>query len=169
MNISEPWIATSRVYWMKPGERIVGIILCSPGLFFLVAFWRPVLLGTEEPNFLELMFPIVYLLISGIFTVKAFRSFVRLSENSIELRSLSGSSLLPFDKIKGQRRYVDNGDENSPTVRHLVLEPNDDRFPKLDIEETYRFDDSFYRWFNALPDLDELDKRNPKPSDFGLV
>jgi hypothetical protein len=169
MNDSEPSIKISRVYWMKPGQRIVDILLCVVGLFFLVAFWWPVLFGAKQPNFLELMFPVAYLLFSGIFTIKAFRSFVRLSESSIELRSLSGSKLLPFDKIKGQRRYIDHGDQNTPTVRHLVLEPNDDRFPKLDIEETYRFDNSFYDWFNALPDLDELNKRSPKSSNFGLV
>ena len=26
-----------------------------------------------------------------------------------------------------------------------------------------------YNWFNALPDLDEIDKTRPKSSNFGLV
>jgi hypothetical protein len=55
------------------------------------------------------------------------------------------------------------------SVWHLVLEPNDDRCVKLNIEELYRFDDFFYKWFNELPDLDELDKARPKTSNFGLV
>ena len=82
---------------------------------------------------------------------------------------ISGKRVLPLAKISGRRRYLDRGGEDSPSVWHLVFESNDDRFSKLDIEELYRFDDFFYKWFNALADLDELDKTRPKPSNFGLV
>jgi hypothetical protein len=52
----------------------------------------------------------------------------------------------------------------------LKLEPNDDRIPTLEFEETYyTLDDHFFAWFNALPDLDALDKTTPEKSNFGLV
>jgi len=99
---------------------------------------------------------------------RAFRNSVQLSETTIELYGISDNAVLPFDKIRGRRRYLDRGDEDSPSVWHLVLGPNDDRLKKVDIEELYQFDDFFYQWFNGLPDLDELEKTGPKTSNFGL-
>lgn len=116
-----------------------------------------------------MMIPVVISVGAGLFLIRAFRNAVCLSTTSIEIRSLSGRQVLPLDRVRGRRRYLDRGDEDAPSMWHLVLEPNDDRFPRLDIEEIYRFDDSFYKWFNGLPDLDELDKSLPKPSNFGLV
>jgi len=159
----------SRVYPMSWWQRMVGIVLLAVGSLFLVVFRWGAASGKREASFLELMFPVVYLLFAGVFTIRAFRNFVCLSETSIELRTLTAKSVLPFDKIKGRRRYVDRSGDEAPDVRHLVLVPNDDRFPRLDIEELYRFDDDFYRWFDALPDLDELDKYRLKTSNFGLV
>jgi hypothetical protein len=154
---------------MKSGQRLVGIVMLAAGLFFGIAIWGGVLTGARDTNFLELMFPILFSLMAGMFTFRAFRNSVRLTEKSIELCGLSGNTALPFDKIRGRRRYLDKGDENSPSVWHRVLEPNDDRFKKIDIEELYRFDDLFYQWFHTLPDLDELDKTRFKTSNFGLV
>ena len=82
---------------------------------------------------------------------------------------LSGQTVLPFDKIRGRRRYFDPGYQNAPGAWHLVFESNDDRYNSIDIEDLYRFDSFFQEWFHALPDLDELDKKVPKPSNFGLV
>lgn len=143
---------------MNSGQRVVGVVLTCVGLIFLAAIWYGVLTGAREPRFLEMSFPVVFLAIAGVATMQAFSNWVRLSDQAIEFHSLKGDAVLPFDKIKGRRRYVDHGDLESPTLCHLVLEPNDDRFPRLDLEELYRFDDFFYRWFNELPDLDELDK-----------
>jgi hypothetical protein len=39
----------------------------------------------------------------------------------------------------------------------------------MDFEKSFTFDDSFYAWFNALPDLDADDKTVRKDSNFGLV
>lgn len=127
------------------------------------------LTGTRDPRFLEMMFPIIFSVAVAIFTFRAFRNKVRLSGTAIELCGLSGKRVLPFDKIRGRRKYFDPGNENSPGVWHLVFEPNDDRFTKIDIEELYQFDSFFYEWFDALPDLDDLDKKRHKPSSFGLV
>ncbi len=115
------------------------------------------------------MFPILYTLAATVFTLRSFRNRVRLSQESLELHGLSGTRVLPIQSIKGRRRYLSRGDIDTPSVWHLVLEPDDDRYPKMDIEELYRFDEQFYNWFNALPDLDEIDKTRPKSSNFGLV
>lgn len=161
--------STERVYRMRSSQRVIAIILLVAGLFFLVGFWGSVLSGARDAKFFELMVPMLFLLLAVFFTVRAFRNSVRLSDQVIELRSLRGTRTLPLDKIKGRRRYLSRGDGESPDVWHLVLESNDDRYPKLDIEELYRFDDRFYIWLSSLPDLDELDKSRPKPSNFGLV
>ena len=159
----------SHVYRMNPRQLIVSSAILVGGLVFSVAIWVQVLAGTREPSFYEMTVSVAITLLACVFTVRAFRSSICLSETAIEKRGLTGTITLPLDKIEGRRRYLDQGDDDSPNVWHLVLEPNDDRFPRLDIEEVYRFDDSFYRWFNGLPDLDELDKRKPKKSNFGLV
>ena len=161
--------ANQRVYRMRSSQRIVTIVLLIFGLFFSIAIWGGVLSGTREPRFFEMMFPLVFSLAATLFAIRAFRNSVCLSDEAIELRGLSGRRALPLDKIKGRRRYLSKGDDESPDVWHLVFEPNDDRFPKLDIEELYRFDGRFYAWYNSLPDLDELDKTRSKPSNFGLV
>ena len=169
MNIPKASDQITRVYRMKSWQRFVGIVLLVFGLLFGFVIWGGVISGARDANFLELMFPVAFSLLAGIFTFRAYRNSVRLTERSIERCSFSGNTVLPFDKIRGRRRYLAGGDENSPSVWHLVFEPNDDRFGKIDIEELYRFDDSFYQWFNGLPDLDELDKARSRTSNFGLV
>lgn len=160
--------ATERVYRMRSSERIVTIVLLVLGLFFSVAIWRGVLSGIREPRFFEMMAPVAFSLAAALFALRAFRNSVCLSERAIELRALSGTRTLPLDKIKGRRRYRDKGDDVSPGVWHLVLEPKDNSFPKLDIEELYQFDSRFYAWFDSLPDLDASAKTRSKPSNFGL-
>ncbi len=160
----------ARIYRMKSSQRAVGVIFLVVGGFFLFAFWGGAISGERDTTLLELLFPVAFLLFAGFLTACAFRNFIALTESAIELQSLFARKMLPFDKIRGRRRYLDRGDENSPAVWHLKLEPNDDRFPILDIGETsYRLDGSFYSWFNALPDLNALDKLRPKNSNFGLV
>ena len=154
---------------MNLGQRIVGIAVLLGGLFFLVAIWGHAFAGTRETSFYEMMFPVVMSLFAGIFTLRAYRNSIYLSGTAIEIRGLTGTIALPLDKIEGRRRYRDDGGPDALSAWHLVLEPNDDRFPRLDIEEVYRFDNAFYGWFNGLLDLDELDKKKPKTSNFGLV
>jgi len=154
---------------MNTSQRVFTLIFSGFAAVALVAVWYEVLSGNSEPNFIAMFVPVVLVIAGVVFTIRAFRNSVRLSDKSIELKSIAGNRALPLDKIKGRRRYLDKGDEESPSVWHLVLESNDDRFPGLDIQETYRFDDIFYHWFNSLPDLDVSDKTKPKPSNFGLV
>jgi hypothetical protein len=137
--------------------------------------WWHILSGARKPNLADLVFPSVYLLMGGAFALISFRSFVRLSEDSIEVSRVWGSNVLPFDKIKGRRRYTEKADPYSTPARHLVLEPNDDRFSRLDIKESDKsgkFDEDFYLWFNSLADLDKLDgieEPKSKYANFSLV
>lgn len=161
---------TIRTYRMRSSHRVFCIILLAVGVFFLVAFWGGAISGTREATFLELLFPIGFLLLGGFLTARAFKNVITLSQTAIELQTPFDRSTLPFDKISGRRRYPDRGDDETPSIWHLKLEPNDDRFPTIDFEETYyKLDDFFYSWFRALPDLDALDKIRPKVSSFGLV
>lgn len=160
--------ATARIYRMKSSQRIGSVILLLFGLVFTSGVWGSILFGSREPKLLDMMFPIAYSLVAAIFTWRSFKNRVRLSKETVELHSLSGTRVLPISSIKCRRRYLSRGDTNSPDVWHLVLESEDDRYPKIDLEELYRFDEQFYRWFNALPDLDEIDKTRPKTSKFRL-
>jgi hypothetical protein len=141
-----------RVYRMRTSQRVVCLVLVAVGIFFTFAFWRGVLIGEREANFFELFGPVVYLLITAIFTIRAYKNAVLLTADSIELRGLSGRRALPIGKIRGLRRYLSKGDGESPDIWHIVLVRDDDRYNKLDIEELYNFDDVFYGWFKTLPD-----------------
>ncbi len=56
-----------------------------------------------------------------------------------------------------------------PGEWRLKIVSDDDRFPSLDFDEKYKFDETFRAWFNQLPDLDEADKTAPKTLNSGLV
>ena len=172
MNASEPSTSAPRDYWLLP--RGMGIIYCAVAVSMFLGDWWPILFGAKKAGISDFIFPFLYLLITGVFLVPAFRNFVRLSEDSIEIHRLWGTQVLPFNKIKGRRRYTEKADPYSTPAQHLVLEPNDDRFPRIDIKikDSYRFDESFYRWFDSLPNLDKLDGLDApqsKYSNFSLV
>jgi len=135
-----------RVYRTNAFQRVFSLIFTGFAAFALVAIWYGILSGAREPIFWDMAVPVILVIAGVLFTFRAFRNSVYLSDNAIRFKSLVDDSVLPFDKIKGRRRY-----------------------PKIDLQETYKFDDHFYRWFNALPDLDELDKHRLKTSNFGLV
>jgi hypothetical protein len=143
---------------MTLSRRVVGAISFAIGLFFLVSIWGGVAQGTRTPDAIEMVLPLIIMLVAGILTMRAFRGTVLLSRKAIEVHSFGGRSVLPFHKIRGARKYLLSGSEDSPCIWNIVLEPNDVRFPELNIREIYRFDDSFYQWLNELPDLDAIDK-----------
>ncbi|MDR3793496.1 MAG: hypothetical protein P4L03_08950 [Terracidiphilus sp.] len=157
------------VYRVKLSQRILAILLLCVGVFFWVVSWGGALSGEREANFLELMFPVLFAGLSGYFVVRGYRNSVWLSDRTIEVRSVFNTKVLLLDKVAGRRRYLDRSGGHGPHYWHLVVESDDDGDAKLDFEEFYTFDDFFYRWFNALPDLDERDKTLKKKSNFGLV
>ena len=156
------------VYRVAPAHRVAAILILAMSLCFLVAICWAVLTGRREMHLLEIVVSLVISLGGASFTWRAFTKSICLTHSSIEARSLTGTRVLPLNKIAGRRRRLSKGDADSPDVWHLILEPVDDRFPRLDIEEIYKFDEFFYTWFNALPDLDEMDKQRPQSSNFGL-
>ena len=158
-----------RVYRVSRWQWTAGIVLMAAGLFFVVAFWGQALTGSGNVSWVGLMTPVVLCAGAGVMLATYARAEVRLTEDAIEVRSASGTKVLPFDKILGRRRYVVRGDGVAPDMWHLVIEPSDDRFPKLDLEDIYGFDRFFREWFEGLPDLDTWEKVGPKPSNFGLV
>jgi hypothetical protein len=147
---------------MTLSRRAVGAISFAIGFFFLVSIWGGVARGTRVPDFLEMVLPLIIMLVAGILTMRAFRSSVLLSRKAIEVQSFGGRSVLPFHKIRGTRKYLLSGHPDSYCVWNIVVEPNDVRFPELNIREIYRFDDSFYQWLDELPDLDAIDKHLAK-------
>jgi hypothetical protein len=170
MGRPESSVVVSRIY--RQESRVRNMIFCGCALLMLTEHWSPVLFASKVPSIADYLFSSVYVLIAGISTVVTFRSFVRLSEDSIKVSRVWGSEVLPFDRIKGRRKYTEKADPYSTPARHLVLEPNDDRLPRLDIKEIREFDESFYRWFDSLPDLDKLDgieEPQSKYANFSLV
>lgn len=126
--------------------------------------------GTREASFIELMIPLLFVTSGVLFTVRAFRNYIALSQSEIIKQSFFDRQSLPFDKVRGRRRYFDEGTSDSPSIWYLKLEPNDDRYSAIEFEESYyKIDEFFQAWFETLPDLDEIDKTRPKPSNFGLV
>jgi len=150
---------TTRIYRVKRSQLVVAIVILLFGLIFLGTVSIQVLVGNKEADWAEILISLLISLVAGVFVIRALADSVSLSNETIELRSFGQSTVLPLNKIKGRRRYVSRGDEEVPAVTHLVLEPNDDRCPRLDIEEIYAFDDYFYAWFESLKDLDKLDQK----------
>jgi len=168
MNDSQPSAGSRRVYRMRTSQRFVWVVFLAFGVLIGVGEVYGVLSGVAQPTFLTTIFPPVFIALTAIGTLRAFSNWISLSDAEFEACTLRGKRVLPRDKVRGRRKYCDDSAEG-PNVWHLVVETNDDRFPKIDIEELYQFDDYFYRWFNSLPDLDELDKYKLKTSNFGLV
>lgn len=172
MNRSEPITVTPRIY--RESSPTLGIIYWGCAFLMLTGDWWPVIFNGKTPKWSDYIFRGLYMVIAGMFTFAAFRTFVRLSTDSIEVRRVWGYKVLSFTKIKGRRRYTEKADPYSTPPRHLVLEPNDPSFPRIDIKLRGRdiFDESFYSWFDSLPDLDKLDGIEPlrsKYANFSLV
>lgn len=167
---SESGSGAPRIYRVTSSLRIVALVFTALSLIFLVGTWAETLVGTTDVQFLNLFIPVVLTIAGGLCTLGAFRNYIAFSSSSIELHSFTGIQILPLDKVRGRRKYLDQRDPDSPGTWRLKLESDDDRYPSLDFgQNSYNLDGVFYKWFNALPDLDALDKTHPKTSNFGLI
>jgi hypothetical protein len=165
--MTEYLAGASRVYRMKWWRRAFPIVFIAFSLVFLFGLFSKGLDFEDQKQIITLVVAIVFLLVGSYMTISAFKSTITLSANSIELLTLKGRQQLALSAIRGRREYWVNTGRSR--TRYLRLEPDDDRLPTMDFEKSFTFDDSFYAWFNALPDLDADDKKGHKESDFGLV
>src|ERR1035438_2562657 len=127
--------------------------------------------GDAEPAFGNMAALFLFVIVGIYLVALAFKATVTLSDDAVEFYSLFSRKRLFFSQIRGRRAYaVDGGGEVGGTTRYMKLEPNDDRLSPLSIpKDTFAFDAMFPDWFNKLPDLDAMDKRKQKSSNFGLA
>ena len=159
---------TYRVYRLHWGQRAFALLFLAFSLFFVIGSWRGVVFGHEEPRPLLLFLSMIFLLVGVGLTINAFQTKVIFTFVAIELQSILGRKRIPLSGIRGRREIVATGEEGGST-RHLCLVPDNDRLPTLQFMKSYTFDDTFYRWFNELRDLDAEDKKVHKDANFGLV
>jgi hypothetical protein len=135
---------------------------------FVIGSWRRVFFRQEEPRPFLLVLSAIFLLVGVGLTINALQTTVTFTSDSIELHSILSRLKLPLSNIRGRREFVARGEEGDGT-HYLSLVPNDDRLPTLQFMKGYTFDESFFRWFYELPDLDAEDKKVHKDANFGLV
>lgn len=167
MNRMMATACPTRIYRMRSSLRSVGIIFATLGFLLWVVIWVQTIRGTRAVRTLDLVFPVLFTAVSLVFAIRAHRTDFRISETKIELQTFRRRRVLPIHVIRGRRIYLGRGE--SSDVWHLVLESGDSRYPSLDVEGLYNFDEPFRDWFHALPDLDLDDKSRPKASTFGLI
>ena len=103
-----------------------------------------------------------------LMTYRAFNIKVYLSPDAIEMQGPFSTKSLPMQAIKGRREYKPERTRYSPK-RYLLVVANSDDLPTFRLRDDMNFDEAFFAWFHSLPDLDALDKKNAKDSNFGLI
>jgi len=165
-----PEFTERRVYRQKSLRRVLAIVFTAIGLLASLAVWTQTLTGQREATYKDLLVPVALFFIGVLFLYISYTSYVALSPSEVQYRSALRLLTLPLDKIRGRRRYLDDGGAEEASEWRLRIESDDDRYPSLDFQESYyRFDTEFFEWFKSLPDLDELDKLKLKTSNFGLA
>jgi hypothetical protein len=157
-----------RVYRLRWGQRAFALFFLVFSVFFVFGSWRRLLIAQEEHRPLLLILSVIFLVVGVGLNLNAFQTAVTFTSDAIELRSILGRRRLPLSEIRGRREVVARGEEGGST-RYLCLVPDDDRLPTLQFMKSYTFDDTFYRWFNELRDLDAEDKKVHRDANFGLI
>lgn len=97
---------------------------------------------------------LVFVLLSCYLVGLMFRARVILKPDSIESRELFRRRALLRDQILGYRIQ-----QNPRAPASLVLVPRDSSRKKLKFTTYYNFDQTFWDWIEALPNLDQEDQR----------
>ena len=105
---------TTRIYRTSLFPRVFAILFTVLSIFFGVAFWGGAIAGTREGSFTELVMPPLLVAFGLYLTVSAFTSYVALSQSEIILHVPFNRQSLPFDRIRGRRRYLDKEADESP-------------------------------------------------------
>jgi hypothetical protein len=157
--------ARTRVYRISWGQKLFAFMVLGVGCVSLLRS-----LSGDLPNddiqrvFYDLV--LVGTVVVGAWLVlSSFWSKVTWSPRAIAVRTLTETTELPLDAIRGRREYETRGSKGA-TIRHFVLVPKDDQMPTLDLTDRFSFDQQFDAWFSGLPDLDTRDGKN---SNFGLI
>jgi hypothetical protein len=157
--------ARTRVYRMSWGQRLVAFTILGLGCFGVSRC-----LANDLPDdplhriFYDLM--CIGAALAGVWLVlSSFWSKVTWSPDAIAVRTLTETTQLPLNAIRGRREYETRGSKGS-VIRHFVLVPKDDQMPTLDFTDRFSFDQQFDTWFSGLPDLNQQDE---KSSNFGLI
>jgi len=158
-----------RVYRPRWFGRALALLFLAFGCFFAIGVSVKAAVELAEPEPLNVLIAILFVLVGIGWTTYTFNVTVTLSEDGITHRNLLGQKRLPLNGIRGRRECVVRGGDPPGATRYLKLEPEDDRLPSISFGKNYNFDEAFYMWFNSLPDLDAMDKVKHKDSDFGLV
>jgi hypothetical protein len=159
----------THVYRIKWGQRVFCVIFMAFACVFLGAVLWGIFFSEKEVGPWTIFIGFALVAGGGLLTAEKFMTAVTLTEKEVRLRSGYADQKLPIDRIRCRRRYFAPGDGESAGEWRLKIVSDDDRFPTLDFDERYTFDEEFHAWFNRLPDLDESDKHAPEPSNLGLV
>jgi hypothetical protein len=152
-----------RTYRTGLWYRALSVLTPLVGCWILALYSRGVLIERDNAHVIEIAIGVGMLVFGAAFAVNAFVRRVSFSDTGIECSSIFEQVYFPYETIRGRREYVKELSRGRP--RYLRLEANDGSKP-LDIEKgAYDFDDAFWSWFNALPDLDAKEKA----SNFGLI
>jgi hypothetical protein len=158
----------ARLYRVKWWKRILALVFLAFVLAGSVTIWTEILVGERKPAKWERTSVTLGPLLGAYFVLEVFISTVTLFEDAIEVQTVFRNKRLLFTAIRGRREYVVRGGADSGPTRYLKLEPNEDGLPTLKFEKSYNFDAAFYRWFNALPDLDLREGHGPETKWFNI-
>lgn len=110
----------------------------------------------------EVMVCLVLIIVGIVAILYSSTRAVALSDDAVVIGSVFGGRRVPVNGIRGRR-----GGVGSFRPRYVNLETDDDSDRIIGLARcAYNFDLAFYEWYNALPDLDALDRTSSK---FGLV
>jgi hypothetical protein len=165
--VTEFLAGATRVYRIKWWRRIFSVFLGVFGLLFLAAQLIMEFDFGDGKHFFSILIGVVILAVGSYAAAKDFKALITLTPDAIQVRNLSGTQQLLLSAIRGRREYVTYSGRSR--TRYLRLEPKNNRQPTLDFERDFNFDQAFFAWFNALPDLDAIDEAARKTSKFGLV
>jgi hypothetical protein len=157
-----------RVYRMTWLFRGLGIVFLLISCFFAFGIGRRLLMDEAKPGLEKISVVVLLLAVGCVMTLHGFVSRLLFSADGVEQVTLLGRKNMPFASIRGRREYVARGSKGGST-RYLRLEANDSHAALEFGKQLYGFDAAFWEWFNALPDLDAIDKVKQKDSNFGLV
>ncbi len=153
-----------RVYRLKWYWHVTALFPLSLGIGFAAATWIDQASGHKDPNAVNWIVALGLIVIGVCLSVYLFTASVRFTENAIEQRTLFGLSALPIDAILGRSQFERDTGEGKFVYMRLV--PSSEQFKPLDLTQYYCYDQDFYQWFNALPDLQFARPQAPKsPGD----